>query len=151
MLLADFHHIIVDGTSLNILFDEIAKIYDGKSYELEELDGFEYSLDEIKTQQSSLYNEAKLFFSNKIQEFDEATVIAQDINGDESEGKAAIEDVFIDKQSIDEFCSKSNISQNNLFLAAMSFVLNKFVYNRNTLIATITNGRFNPKIGRAHV
>ena len=29
MLLADFHHIIVDGTSLNILFDEIAKIYDG--------------------------------------------------------------------------------------------------------------------------
>ena len=144
MLLADFHHIIVDGTSLNILFDEIAKIYDGKDYELEELDGFEYSLNEIKTEQSSLYNEAKLFFSNKIQEFDEATVIAQDINGDESEGKVAVEDVFIDKQSVDEFCSKSNISQNNLFLSAMSFVLNKFVYNRNTLIATITNGRFNP-------
>lgn len=40
MLLADFHHIIVDGTSLNILFDEIARIYDGKDYELEELDGF---------------------------------------------------------------------------------------------------------------
>ena len=144
MLLADFHHIIVDGTSLNILFDEIAKIYDGKDYELEELDGFEYSLNEIKTEQSSLYKEAELFFSNKIKEFDDATLIAQDINGDESEGNAAMEDIFLDKESIDEFCSKSSISQNNLFLAATSFVLNKFVYNRNILIATITNGRFNP-------
>ena len=144
MLLADFHHIIVDGTSLNILFDEIAKIYDGKDYDLEELDGFEYSLNEKKTEQSRLYEEAKLFFSNKIKEFDDATLIPQDINGDESEGSAAMDDIFLDKESIDEFCVKSGISQNNLFLAATSFVINKFVYNREILIATITNGRFNP-------
>jgi len=144
MLLADFHHIIVDGTSLNILFEEIAKIYDGDDYELEELDGFEYSLSEKKTEQSSLYEEAKLFFFNKIKEFDDATLIAQDINGDESEGKVAMEDIFLDKETVDAFCSKTNISQNNLFLAATSFVINKFVYNRDILIATITNGRFNP-------
>ena len=144
MLLADFHHIILDGTSLNILFDEIASIYDGRDYELEELDGFEYSLNEIKTQQSSLYEEAKLFFANKIKEFDSATLIPQDINGDETEGNAAVEDIFIDKKSVDEFCSKSHISQNILFLAATTFVLNKFAFNRNALIATITNGRFNP-------
>ena len=144
MLLADFHHILVDGTSLNILFDEIAKIYDGKDYELEELDGFEYSLNEVKTEQSGLYEEAKLFFSNRIKEFDDATLIPQDINGDESEGNAAVEDIFLDKESVDDFCLKSNISQNNLFLAVTSFVINKFVFNRDTLIATITNGRFNP-------
>lgn len=144
LLFADFHHIIVDGISLNILFDEIAKIYDDKKYELEELDGFEYSLNEIKTEQSSLYKEAELFFFNKIKEFDEATLITPDINGDESEGKVAMEDIFINKEGIDNFCSKLNISQNNLFLAATSFVLSKFVYNRNLLIATITNGRFNP-------
>lgn len=144
MLLADFHHIIVDGTSLNILFAEIGKIYDGKDYEIENLDGFEYSLNELKTQQSSLYKEAELFFSNKVKEFDDATLIPQDINGDENEGKVALDDIFIDKEIIDEFCSKLKISQNNLFLAATSFVLNKFVYNRDTLIATISNGRFNP-------
>lgn len=144
MLLADFHHIIVDGTSLNILFDEIARIYDGRNYELEEIDGFEYSLNEIKTEQSSLYQEAKLFFFNKIKEFDDATLITQDINGDESEGNTALNDIFIDKESIDNFCSRLNVSQNNLFLAATSFVLSKFVYKRDLLIATITNGRFNP-------
>lgn len=144
MLLADFHHIIVDGTSLNILFDEISKIYDGKDYEIEELDGFEYCLNEIKTRQSGLYEEAKLFFNNRVKEFDDVTLIPQDINGDESQGKVAMNDIFLEKTSIDEFCSKANISQNNLFLAATSFVINKFVYNRDTLIATITNGRFNP-------
>ena len=144
ILLADFHHIIVDGTSLNILFDEIAKIYDGKEYEIEELDGFEYSLNENKIEHSSLYKEAELFFFNKIKEFDDATIITQDINGDESLGKSAMDELFIDNDIIDEFCSKSHISQNNLFLAAASFVLSKFVYNRDLLIATITNGRFNP-------
>ena len=144
LLLADFHHIIVDGTSLNILFDEIASIYDGKDYELEELDGFEYSLNEIKIKQSSLYKEAELFFSNKIKEFDTATVIPQDISGNEAEGNVAVSDIFIDKDAIDSFCSDKNISQNNLFLAAASFVINKFVFSRDTVIATITNGRFNP-------
>lgn len=144
MLLADFHHIIVDGTSLNILFDEIAKIYDGKKYETEKIDGFDYSLNEFKIQQSTLYKEAKLFFSNKVKEFDNATLIPQDINGNQEEGKVAMKDIFLNKSVIDDFCLKSNISQNNLFLATTSFVLNKFVYSRDTLIATITNGRFNP-------
>ena len=144
MLLADFHHIIVDGTSLNILFDEISKIYDGRDYELEEIDGFEYSLNEIKTEQSILYKEAELFFANKINEVDEATIIAQDLKGDEEEGSVAIEDIFIDKGVIDEYCAKLNISQNNLFLAAFSFTLSKFVFNRELLFATLSNGRFNP-------
>ena len=65
-ILCDFHHIILDGTSLNILFDEIAKSYDGIEYESEDINGFEYSLNEVKTQESSLYKESEMFFFNKI-------------------------------------------------------------------------------------
>ena len=83
ILLADFHHILVDGTSLNILFDEIAKIYDGIEYELEEMDGFDYSLNEVKIENSSMYKESELFFFNKIKEFDEATLMTPDLSGDE--------------------------------------------------------------------
>ena len=144
MLLADFHHIILDGTSLNILFEEIAKIYDGEDYELEELNGFDYALNEIKTEESSLYKEAELYFANKIQDIGEATLIAQDINGNEEEGSIAIEDFFMDTDVIDQYCGKIGISQNNLFLAAFSFTLSKFVYNKELLFATLSNGRFNP-------
>lgn len=144
ILLADFHHIIVDGTSLNILFDEIAKIYDGIEYELEEIDGFDYSLNEVNIEESSLYKESELFFFNKIKEFDEATLMTPDLSGDEHIGVGLEKNIFLEKNIIDEFCSKVSISQNNLFLAATSFVLSKFAYNKDLLIATITNGRFNP-------
>ena len=144
ILLADFHHILVDGTSLNILFDEIAKIYDGIEYELEEMDGFDYSLNEVKIENSSMYKESELFFFNKIKEFDEATLMTPDLSGDEDIGVGLEENLFLDKDKIDGFCNKLSISQNNLFLATTAFVLSKFAYNKDLLIATITNGRFNP-------
>ena len=144
VLLIDFHHILVDGTSLNILFDEIAKIYDGAEYEIEEIDGFEYSLNEVKIEESSLYKESEMFFFNKIKEFDEATLMTPDLSGDEDIGVGLEENIYFDKNEIDESCSKLSISQNNLFLAATAFVLSKFAFNKDLLIATITNGRFNP-------
>ena len=143
ILLSDFHHLIVDGMSLNILFDEIARIYDREDYQLEQLGGYEYVLDEHETELSDKFIEAKKFFENKIGEFEEATVMPQDINGDEHGGNVKVEEVMIDKNVIDEYCHESNISQNNLFLSAISLVLSKFAYNKNLLIATITNGRFN--------
>ena len=144
ILLADFHHILVDGTSLNILFDEIAKIYDGAEYEIEEIDGFEYSLNEVKIENSSMYKESELFFFNKIKEFDEATLMTPDLGGDEDTGVGIEENLYLDKDKIDGLCNKLSISQNNLFLAVTAFVLSKFAYNKDLLIATITNGRFNP-------
>ncbi|MEE1116970.1 non-ribosomal peptide synthetase, partial [Methanosphaera sp.] len=144
MLLADFHHLIVDGVSLNILFDEIARIYDEKEYILEEMDGYEYVLNEHETELSDKFTESGKFFENKIENFEEATVISQDINGDEDRGNVKVKELLIDKNVIDDYCQKNNISQNNLFLSVFSLVLSKFVYNKNLLIATITNGRFNP-------
>ncbi|MBQ6512475.1 non-ribosomal peptide synthetase [Methanobrevibacter sp.] len=144
ILIANFHHILVDGTSLNILFDEIAKSYDGVDYEIEEIDGFEYSLNEVKIEESSLYKESELFFFNKIKEFDEATLMTPDLSGDEDIGVGLAESLYLDKDEIDGYCNKLSISQNNLFLATTAFVLSKFAYNKDLLIATITNGRFNP-------
>ena len=141
-LLADFHHIIMDGTSLNILFDEIAKIYDQRDYEIEKINGFEYSLNEAKIEKSNLYKEAELFFFDKIKEFEEATLISPDLNGEKDEGVSLEKISYITKDVIDSYCEEHKINPNNLFLAATSFVLSKFVYNRNLLIATLSNGRY---------
>ena len=143
ILLSDFHHLIVDGMSLNILFDEIARIYDHEDYQLEQIDGYEYVFSEHETELSDKFIEARKFFENKIGDFEEATVIPQDISGDEHSGNVKVDEIVVDKDVVDAYCHKSNISQNNLFLSVTSLVLSKFVYNKNLLIATITNGRFN--------
>ncbi|MBR3213246.1 MAG: amino acid adenylation domain-containing protein, partial [Methanosphaera sp.] len=141
-LLADFHHIIMDGTSLNIFFDEIAKIYDDKDYTIEEIDGFEYSLNEAKIEKSNLYKEAELFFFDKIKEFEEATLISPDLNGQKENGVSLEKTSYLKKDDINRFCDEHNINPNNLFMAVTSFVLSKFVYNKNVLIATLSNGRY---------
>ena len=148
-LLCDFHHIMVDGTSLNILFRQIAKLYDNPDLkfdkkDLEPLNGFEYSQKETNIQKSRHYKESEMFFFNKIKEHDEGSLISPDLNGIEEEGQACELSKWIDKYVVDQFCNEVSITPNNLFLSISSFVLSKFVNNRNLLFATITNGRFAP-------
>ncbi len=148
-LLCDFHHIILDGTSLNILFRQIASNYDDPDLkldvsELEPLNGFDYSQKEVKIQESSHFKEAELFFFNKIKEFDEGSLVSPDLNGMEEEGNTGEEIKRVDKFVIDRFCKELATTLNNLFLSVSSFILSKFVNDRNLLFATITNGRFSP-------
>ena len=148
-LLCDFHHIVVDGTSLNILFRQIASFYDNPDLEfdkndLEPLNGFEYSQKEVNVQKSRHYKESEMFFFNKIKEHDEGSLISPDLNGIEEEGMACEESKVVDKEMIDKFCNEASITPNNLFLSVSSFVLSKFVNSKNLLFATITNGRFSP-------
>lgn len=148
-LLCDFHHIIVDGTSLNILFEQIALLYDGPDLkfdknELEPLNGFEYSQKETNIQKSRHYKESEMFFFDKIKEHEEGSLISPDLNGIEEEGQAGEIAKVIDKEMVDKFCNDASITPNNLFLSISSFVLSKFVNSKNLLFATITNGRFSP-------
>ncbi|WP_406535292.1 amino acid adenylation domain-containing protein [Methanobrevibacter sp.] len=148
-LLCDFHHIIVDGTSLNILFRQISSVYDNPDLEfdkneLEPLNGFEYSQKEVNIQKSRHYKESEMFFFNKIKDYDEGSLISPDLTGIEEDGQASEESKVIDKEMVDKFCNESSITPNNLFLSISSFLLSKFVNNRNLLFASITNGRFSP-------
>ena len=144
VLLSDFHHIMVDGTALNILFNDLGTIYDGKTVDKEKYNGFDLSLEEKDIEKSQLYFQAETYFEEKIAEFDSATVISPDLKGKESEGHLGEIAISLDKKRIENFCKDQSITPNNLFLAATVFTLTKFVYNKDILISTISNGRSNP-------
>ncbi|MDL2246546.1 condensation domain-containing protein, partial [Methanobrevibacter sp. OttesenSCG-928-K11] len=157
-LLADFHHIILDGTSLNIFFNNLGIIYNENFTEKsadkssltsdsinEEFNGFDYSLYEVNTENSKLYKEAESYFENQISDFNNASIVSPDLDANEKEGNLKQKNYFISKNKIDDLCEKLNISQNNLFLSGIALTLSKFIYNKNLLISTISNGRTNPK------
>jgi len=144
-LLSDFHHIIMDGNSLNIMYNEIATIYDGGVVDEKDSDGFDYSLEELAIEKSQLYSEAESYFDDKIKNFDSSTSISPDLNGKEEDGQLGKTSILIDKLLIEKFCKDNAITPNKLFLAATVFTLSKFVYNKNILISTISNGRYNPQ------
>ncbi|MGI6465210.1 MAG: amino acid adenylation domain-containing protein [Methanobacterium sp.] len=144
VLLADFHHLMVDGTSLNILFRDLGAIYDGQLVDVEEYNGYDLSLEEKEMEESQLYSEAREYFEGQVAEFDSATLISPDLKGKEEEGNLGEVGVSFDKDMVEKFCKDNSITPNNLFLAATFFTLSKFVYNRDILISTISNGRGNP-------
>jgi len=144
VLLADFHHLMVDGTSLNLLFRDLGVIYDGRLVDVEEYSGYDLSLEEQDIEKSQLYSQAQEYFQGQVEEFDSTTVISPDLKGKEEQGELGEVGVSLDKKMVENFCKDNSITPNNLFLAATLFTLSKFVYNRDILVSTISNGRGNP-------
>ena len=80
-------------------------------------------------------NEVEDYFKNQILKIDDETFITPDLNGDELQGSVHRIGSFIDSNHVNKFCNELNIEPENLFLAISSFVLSKFVYNKNLLFA----------------
>ena len=144
ILFSDFHHIITDGESQSLLFEDIGKIYEDKEIEQEIVDGYTFSLIENDLQDSERYESAKKFFDDKLSQEIDSTVLTPDLNGNPEEG--LIKDVYskLDSDQINKFCLENSIGHNSLFMSALILTLNKFTYSDETLITTIFNGRTNP-------
>ncbi len=80
-------------------------------------------------------DEVEDYFINQILKIDDETFITPDLNEDESQGSIHRIVSFIDCEDVIKFCNELNIEPDNLFLSISSFVLSKFVYNKNLLFA----------------
>ena len=144
VLFSDFHHIITDGVSQNMLFDEIVSVYNGEDIEKETVDGYIYSLIEEKLVNSEKYGLSKKFFHDKLSQGIDSTVLTPDLNGNPDNGNNMFISESIANDSIKEFCKNNAISQNSLVMAGIVLSLNKYAYSDNTLITSIFNGRAHP-------
>ena len=144
VLFSDFHHIITDGVSQINFFTDIANAYENKELSQEIVDGYVYSLIEEDIENSEKYNESKKFFDKKLSQEIESTVLTPDLNGNPDEGELKTIIQKMDSKNIKEFCNNHSLSQNALFLSALTLTLNKFTFSDKTLITTIFNGRSNP-------
>ncbi|WP_407453663.1 condensation domain-containing protein, partial [Methanobrevibacter sp.] len=144
VLFSDFHHIITDGESQGLLFEDIANAYQNKELEKEIVDGYVFSLIENDLQNSERYETAKKFFDDKLSQEIDSTVLTPNLNGNPEEGNIKNISTNIDSTKINEFCLENSIGHNSLVMSALILNLNKFTYSDETLITTIFNGRTNP-------
>ncbi|MBE6488728.1 MAG: amino acid adenylation domain-containing protein, partial [Methanosphaera stadtmanae] len=144
LLFSDFHHIITDGQSQALLFEEIGKAYENKDIEEEIIDGYVFSLIENDLQNSKRYESAKKYFDEKLSQEIDSTVLTPDLNGNPDEGISKTVYMRMDLSQMNEFCLKHSIGHNSLVMSAIILSLNKFTYSDKTLITTIFNGRTNP-------
>lgn len=142
-LLSDFHHIITDGVSINILLNDLANVYQKKPVSKEIIDGYMYSLIEKESEKSEKFTDSKKYFEEKLNGI-ESTILTPDLNGDAADGKLKSINKNIDVSILKEFCRECGISPNVLFMSVAMLNLNKFTFDDESLITTIFNGRINP-------
>ena len=130
-------------SQINLLSD-IANAYENRELSQEIVDGYVYSLIEEDTKNSIKYEESKEFFNQKLSQEIESTVLTTNLNGNPDEGKMKTIVEEIDSNRVKEFCNEHSLSQNAVFLSALTLTLNKYTFSDKTLITTIFNGRSNP-------
>ena len=141
ILFIDFHHIISDGVSQGIFFNDLTKAYNDEEIEAEIINGFEYSLIEEKASVSEV---SEKFFKKQFSQDIESTVLTPNMNGNPDIGNIKLISDQVGSDFVKHFCKDHSISSNVLFMAATLLNLNKFTFSDKSLITTIFNGRANP-------
>lgn len=145
-LLADFHHIIFDGASLNLFLDQTAGACEGRLPEKETYTYFDFALQERRLEGGEHYRESQAFFEKMFGEYEHASCLTPDLQGKEEDGKKAECIAPCPGEEIETFCQTYGVTPAHLFLAGTFYTLARYTGSSRLFISTISNGRADIKL-----
>ena len=142
-LFVEMHHIISDGTSMNIFLGDITSSYIDNKLEKEKFTGYEVILNEEKLRKTDELAKAKSYFQSIFDGCEPDCSLPTDLY-DKTDKRANTFD-YVSRRvmgnMIKEFCQKNELSLNSFFTAAFGFLLAKYNAREDSIFATIYNGR----------
>ena len=145
---SDFHHIIFDGTSMNIFSEDLRKTYHGEKVEPEKWTGFNVSEEEIAVRQSHSYEEAKEWYEKTFGDLEIDSAPLPDKHEETISFDAFDYNLKLEVASMLRFCDRTGVTPNILTMGAFGKLLGTFAHSRESLFATIYNGRNSTKVER---
>ena len=137
----DFHHIIMDGSSIHIFVSDFLKALEGKKLEAEKSDANEFALKEEKDLKSKSYSEAKDYYEKLVGGVETDSTPVEDKQDKEvSWGNIRIP-LKITNQEVKGLTKKLGIKTSSFFLGAFSYLLSKINMENESLFLTVNNGR----------
>ncbi|WP_296888834.1 non-ribosomal peptide synthetase [uncultured Methanobrevibacter sp.] len=139
ILCADFHHLIFDGTSLNILLNVLFSILNGEDIDFVDYGVlrqvlFEESID------SNYMDSAHEFFDEMLEDKDDVYELLPSIKGSGDEFELV--DTFeLDEEYLNSFLKKHAITHNQLFTSVFAYALSRFSASQKVLFNIIEDGR----------
>lgn len=137
----DFHHIIMDGTSIHIFISDFLKALEGKKLEVEKSDANEFASKEEKDLKSKKYNEAKDYYEKLVGGVETDSTPVEDKQDKEvSWGNIRVPLEVTDKD-VKVLTKKLGIKTSSFFLGAFSYLLSKINMENEALFLAVHNGR----------
>ena len=139
-LMADFHHLIMDGGSLDIFYTQLCRALDGIYPEKEKYDYYRFVSDQ-KTDPST-----EQFFAGQLAQIEESSALLPDLyDGGGSHRQAAVT-YPTDLGAVQLRCKELNITPASLYLAAVLFTVSRYTAEDTVGICTVSGGRSNLRI-----
>ena len=140
-LFIDYHHIIVDGTSMSLMLEDINRAYGNETIAPEELTMADIAVDEVEKRQSPAFEEAKKWYAANFDCGDTFTQLIPDLEDPIHSEASLLRTLNIDMERVDAFCKEHGIFKSTLFTSAYSFLLAKYNNEQESLFCTVFNGR----------
>ena len=140
-LFTDFHHIIADGNSYDIIFADINKAYMGEKLEKESYTGFDAALDEEQQMKEGKYKKAEKYYDSIFEGIETESLPLPDLAGKLPEKGYLERPMNIGEEKILSCCEKLGVTPNILFTGLFGILLTRYSNSEDSLFSTIYNGR----------
>ncbi len=148
-LFLDYHHIIVDGTSMQIMLQDINKAYRGEAIQPEQLTMAQVAIDECEGRKSPAFDQAKQWYAENFNCSDTFTQIIPDRDDPVHSEDNQLRVLGTDMARVEDFCKQSGVFKSTLFTTAFAFVLAKYNNEGESLFTTVYNGRNDKRFARS--
>ena len=141
-LLLDIHHLVFDGSSLDLFIVQLCDVMEGRTVEVETYTHLNHAADE---QQESIETH-KAYYDRLLGACEGATELTADLpTPHECEKSAEVYRPF-DMAAVEQFCREHPVTPAHLTLAATLLVFARFTGNEDLYISTVSSGRSNIRI-----
>ena len=147
-LFIDYHHIIVDGTSMHLLLGDIDKAYHGETLPNEELTQAEVAAGEEAARNTPAFGEAKEWYAKNFDCGDCFTQLIPDLEGTTVTEGSLLRTLGTSMERVETFCKANGIFKSTLFTQAYALLLAKFNNEQESLFTTVYNGRQDKRLAR---
>ncbi|MBQ3841089.1 MAG: amino acid adenylation domain-containing protein [Ruminiclostridium sp.] len=141
VLLADMHHLVSDGASVDLFISQLCGALDGEEPEKESYSYYDFASEE------KIAPETEEFFAGQMANAEEATRLIPDVFDDELPHTEREVSVGTDIAAVKGFAKKIGVTPAAVYLAGCYIAFGRYVCEDTVAIATISNGRRNLKVG----
>jgi amino acid adenylation domain-containing protein len=140
-LFKDFHHLISDGLSEEVFYNDLLTAYKDGNVEKEDVNAFDVALYEQELKKSERYLEAQGYF-DQLLEGTEAVSYPHSAHSDDIDKKSESLNLEItDGENIRNACRNMGITENAYFQTIVTQVLHCITREESIMLATISGGR----------
>lgn len=145
-ILLDVHHIIIDGTSFDLMLHEFEKAYYGESIVPEIMTLAEQATDEASRRTTPAWEEGRQWYASQFDCSETFSQLVPDLEGDKRIEGNLTYTLKTSLAHIDDFCKKYGIFKSNFFTMAYAFLLAKFNNEQESFFTTAYNGRSDKRL-----